>query len=211
MCTGSPAPPGWHIHMCGHRRFVVSPSTVSGPLRSYQETGHYRRRAGQGCQRAFTQQQVCYFVQGRTGGALSEPYNMTSSRPNCQKQTPWGRHKGLTSSTGTRAHSPAPCSLLGIRQRTPEKAGLLLVLFIDETRFQLSTCDRRERVWRLRCERYASVTSSLTPHQINHAEHEWSGEAYPWRVHEEILRASRSMPRCCQECIQAAGGHTHAS
>ncbi len=34
--------------------------------------------------------------------------------PNCQKQTPWGWHEGLTSCSGTCAHSPAPCSSIGI-------------------------------------------------------------------------------------------------
>ena len=45
---------------------------------------------------------------------------------NCQKQTPWGWHEGLTSSSGTCAHSPAVCSSIGICQRTPELAGLPL-------------------------------------------------------------------------------------
>ncbi|KAJ8336531.1 hypothetical protein SKAU_G00377510 [Synaphobranchus kaupii] len=44
------------------RRFAVSPSTVSGAWRRYQETGRYTRRAGQGRRRASTQQQDRYLL-----------------------------------------------------------------------------------------------------------------------------------------------------
>ena len=46
--------------------------------------------------------------------------------PNCQKQTPWGRHEGPTSSSETCAHSPARCSSVSIHQRTLELASLPL-------------------------------------------------------------------------------------
>uniref|UniRef100_A0AAY5LCZ4 Tc1-like transposase DDE domain-containing protein n=1 Tax=Esox lucius TaxID=8010 RepID=A0AAY5LCZ4_ESOLU len=61
------------------------------------------------------------------------------------------------SSSGTCAHSPAPCSSIGIRQRTTRMVcHWLLVLFTDKTRFTLSTSDRRERVWRHSGEHYAA-------------------------------------------------------
>ena len=67
----------------------------------------------------------CSFVRGGTGAALPEPFKWPPAGywcacfwPNCQKQTPWGWHEGLTTSSGTCAHSPAPCSSIGIRQRT---------------------------------------------------------------------------------------------
>ena len=37
--------------------------------------------------------------------------------PNGQKLTPWGWHEGQMSSSGTCAHSPAPCSSIGIHER----------------------------------------------------------------------------------------------
>lgn len=41
---------------------------------------------------------------------------------NCQSQTPWVRHQGLTSFSGTDTRSPAPWSSIGICSRTPEQA-----------------------------------------------------------------------------------------
>ena len=108
---------------------------------------------------------ICSFVWGGTGGALPEPYKRTSSRvPVCMFLTKpsetdtmrW--HEGPTASSGTCAHSPAPCSSIGIRQRAPEVAGppLAAVLFTYASRFTLSTSDRREGVWRRCGERYAA-------------------------------------------------------
>ena len=63
-------------------------------------------------------------------------------------------HEGPTH----RAHSPAPCSSIGIRQRQQnwQVRHWRPVFFTDESRFTLSTCDRRESVWRRRGERYAA-------------------------------------------------------
>ncbi|KAI4893558.1 hypothetical protein NFI96_021359, partial [Prochilodus magdalenae] len=49
-----------------------------------------------------------------------------------------------------------------------------LVLFIDESRFYLSTCDRRDRLWRCRGECYAAC---------NIIQHDWFGGGYQ----DEIL------------------------
>ena len=72
---------------------------------------------------------ICSFVWGGTGGALPEPYKMTSSRLLvCRfltklSETDYMRVAwGPTSSSGTCAHCPAPCSSIGIRQRTLEIA-----------------------------------------------------------------------------------------
>ena len=78
--------------------------------------------------------------------------------PNNQKQTSWGWPQGATSCSVPCAHCPAPWSSIGICYRTPELACPPLApwLFTDESRFTLSTCDRRERVWRSQGERYAA-------------------------------------------------------
>lgn len=60
---------------------------------------------------------------------------------------------GMRTSSGTFAHSPAPCSSIGICERTPEMAG---PPFTDESRFILSTCDRHEGVWRQHGEHYTA-------------------------------------------------------
>ncbi|CAB1433168.1 unnamed protein product [Pleuronectes platessa] len=62
---------------------------------------------------------------GGTGGALTEPYKMTSSRlqvsmfvSNCRKQF----HEGLTSSSGTCGRSPATCSSTSVKEVMQHKA-----------------------------------------------------------------------------------------
>ena len=111
------------------RKFAVYPSTVSREWRRYQETG------------------VCSFVRGGTGGALPKPNKMTSSRLLvCMFLTKlsWGWYEGLISSSGTCAHSPAPCSSMAfVRKHQNWK-----VCHWHPILFTLSTFDRRERVWR---------------------------------------------------------------
>ncbi|KAI3371829.1 hypothetical protein L3Q82_006712 [Scortum barcoo] len=151
------------------RRFAVSVSVVSRAWRRYQETGQYIRRRGGGRRRATTQQQDRYlpaFVQGGTGGALPEPCKMTSSRPQmcmCLLK----RFRNRLHEGGMRALNPQ----VGVVLTAQHHAGCLAfarehqdwqirhwrpVLFTDESRFTLSTCDRRDRVWRRRGERSAA-------------------------------------------------------
>ncbi|KAI3377208.1 hypothetical protein L3Q82_009119 [Scortum barcoo] len=108
------------------------------------------------------------FVQGGTGGALPEPCKMTSSlqqatNVHVSAQTVRNRlHEG-----GMRARRPQ----VGVVLTAQHRAGRLAfarehqdwqirhwrpVLFTDESRFTLSTCDRRDRVWRRRGERSAA-------------------------------------------------------
>ncbi len=103
-------------------------------------------------------------MQGGTGWALSEPYKMTSRRPLVwMSQTIRNRlHEGCL-----RAWRPLVGPVLTGRHRGARLAFALEhqnwqvrhwhpVLFTDESRFTLSTCDRCERVWRSRGERYAA-------------------------------------------------------
>lgn len=67
---------------------------------------------------------ICSFVEG---GAEEHCQSSTKWLPacfwqNCQSQTPWVRHQGLTSFSGTDTQSPAPWSSIGICLRTPEQA-----------------------------------------------------------------------------------------
>ena len=82
------------------RRFVVSPSTVSRAWRRNQEAALYTRRAGQGRRRASTQEQHRYPLlwarRNRRSFTKWPPagYWCACFWPNCQKQTPLGRHEG---------------------------------------------------------------------------------------------------------------------
>ncbi|KAI4877300.1 hypothetical protein NFI96_019883, partial [Prochilodus magdalenae] len=118
------------------RRFAVSVSVVTRDWRSYQETGQYTRRSGGG-QQPSSSTTTSAFVQGETGGALPEPCRMTSSRP----EMCMCLHKRLKTDSMRMDWQ--------IRHWHP-------VLFTDESRFTLSTCDRRDRVWRCRGERSAA-------------------------------------------------------
>ena len=111
--TGSPAPLGWHIHICGDKKVCCvsklslrNMEEIPGDLPLHRDSwtieGQPSNRTG-----------IWFFVHGGTGGALPEPCMLT----------PWGWHDGPTSSSGTCAHSPAPCSLTGIHKRTPELTG----------------------------------------------------------------------------------------
>lgn len=69
-----------------------------------------------------------------------KPYKKTPSRPlkflSASVKVAWGP----TSSSTSCAHSRAPSCSIGVRHRT--------VVFTDESRFTLSTCDRRGWAWR---------------------------------------------------------------
>ncbi|KAJ8361323.1 hypothetical protein SKAU_G00178480 [Synaphobranchus kaupii] len=166
-CTGSPAPPGWHIHTC-RRTKVCCVSQHSLTRRRYRETGHYTRRAGQGRGRATTQRQDRYLLlcakrnRRSTARALQNDLQR-ATRVHVSDQTVRNRlHEG-----GMRARHPVVGPVLTAQHRAARLAFAREhqnwqvrhwrpVLFTDESRFTLSTCDRRERVWRRHGERYAA-------------------------------------------------------
>ena len=80
VCTGSRAPPGWHIQTCSHKQVCyVSQHT----LKSMEKTPRVKRweldRAIDE-HKASSRTGICSFVRGGTEGALTEVFKTTSSR-----------------------------------------------------------------------------------------------------------------------------------
>ena len=143
------------------------------PAQCQEHGGDTRRQASTpgdvvgavGGQQPISRSAIWSFVQGGTGGALPEPYKTTSSRPHVHvsAQTVRNRlHEG-----GMRARRPQVGPVLTAQHRAARLAFAREhqdwqirhwhpVLFTDESRFTLSTCDRRDRVWRRRGERSAA-------------------------------------------------------
>ena len=86
---------------------------------------------------------------------------------------PKGWHDSPTSSSGTCAHNPWAPLAFASKHKNWQIRHWHLVLFTDESRFTLSTCDRRARLWRCRGVLYAACNIIV---------HDWlsSGSVMVW-------------------------------
>ncbi len=146
------------------RMFAVSPSTVSRAWRRYQEiTWGELDRAVKGHQPS-SRTSICSFVRGGTGGALPESCKMTpSGLLVCMFLTKLSETDSMSARHAVvgpvlAAQHCAAWLALAREHQNWQVRHWRPVLFTDESRFTLSTCDRRERVWRRHGERYAACS-----------------------------------------------------
>lgn len=147
-------------------RFGVARSVIARLWTRFQETGLYSRRPGQGRGRITSDREDRYLRRlARTG-------RQSTAR---RLQMTFQEHEGRRLSTQTvrnrlhegrmRSRQPATGPVLTVQHRVArlefarehQNWGLANwrgVLFTDESRFTVSTCDRRVRVWRVPGERY---------------------------------------------------------
>ena len=148
------------------RYLGVSPSVVNRLWNNYLESGNYNRRPGQGRPRATTGVQERYLrtlaLRNRqsTARALRNDFQLATGV--ClSNQTVRNRLHNDT----LQARRPATGPVLTVAHRRNklnfaqnhvgwQLAQWCMVLFTDESRFHVSTCDRRVRVWRCPGERY---------------------------------------------------------
>ena len=150
------------LSQCRLARYLgVSPSVVNRLWNHYLETGNYNRRPGQGRPRATTGVQERYLrtlaLRNRQSRALRNDFQLATG-VRLSNQTVRNRLHNDT----LQARRPATGPVLTVAHQLNfaqnqvgwQLAQWRMVLFTDESRFHVSTCDTRVRVWRHPGERY---------------------------------------------------------